>query len=264
MKLNLFLPPRKGAERTLRRRLGLIGPSWASAPVRRLVQALAFAVFLVLFFYVAWPYGARHYAEALRAKELVPAESFLALDPLVGTSTALAARMLVWSLGWAAAVVLLGVVFPRGFCGYVCPLGTLTDLAHRLMGRPRSRPAQAAERWWHRTKYAFLAAVLAAAAFGFLLSGFVAPMPVLVRGMASVVGPLQMGLLKGWYLIPSFNAAHYISAGLLLAVLGLGLLGERFWCRHLCPSGALLSVTGALRLTRRKVSSACIECGRCV
>ncbi len=264
MKLNLFRPQQRRPDGALHRRLSRMFPSWAAAPVRRTVQALSLALFLVLFFYVAWPYGTRHYADALRAKELVPAESFLALDPLVSTSTALAGRVLVWSLAWAAVVVLAGLVFPRGFCGYVCPLGTLTDLVHRLTGRPRSRPAQAADRWWHRTKYGVLAAVVAGAALGFLLSGFVAPIPVLVRGMTAALGTLQLGLLKGWYLIPPLNVAYFVSAALLLIVLLLGLLGERFWCRHLCPSGALLSVTGLLRLTRRKVSSNCVDCGRCV
>ncbi|KKL58490.1 hypothetical protein LCGC14_2224860, partial [marine sediment metagenome] len=50
---------------------------------------------------------------------------------------------------------------------------------------------------------------------------------------------------------------------LFLAALGLGVLGRRFWCRCICPSGAIFSVANFLRLTSRQVTSECIECGRC-
>ena len=50
------------------------------------------------------------------------------LDPLVSLSTALADKAWVFSLTWAAAILLIGLLFPRGFCGYLCPLGTLIDL----------------------------------------------------------------------------------------------------------------------------------------
>jgi ferredoxin len=43
-----------------------------------------------------------------------------------------------------------------------------------------------------------------------------------------------------------------------------GLLGRRFWCRYLCPTGALLSLAGLLRLTKRKVETRCTACRRCV
>ena len=38
--------------------------------------------------------------------------------------TALADRTWVWSLAWAGAILVVGILVPRGFCGYVCPLGT--------------------------------------------------------------------------------------------------------------------------------------------
>jgi hypothetical protein len=35
-----------------------MGPVWTSAPLRRAVQSACFIAFLVLFFYVCWPYSA--------------------------------------------------------------------------------------------------------------------------------------------------------------------------------------------------------------
>ena len=66
MRLDWFLPFfRKrfdGQTRQLsvaRRILRRLGPSVVSSPTRRLVQAICFLVFLVLFYYVCWPYTAQ-------------------------------------------------------------------------------------------------------------------------------------------------------------------------------------------------------------
>jgi len=91
-------------------------------------------LFLVLFFWVAWPYGSPDYAGTMSRREFIDAEVFLAIDPLVSISTAIAARTWVWSLGFAGLILLSGLLIPRGFCGYLCPLGTLIDLV-RTDGR---------------------------------------------------------------------------------------------------------------------------------
>jgi ferredoxin len=228
------------------------------------VQAACFVAFLVLFFYVCWPYGARHHAEARAAKEVLEAEAFLALDPLVSVTAALAARAWVWALPWAAALLVVCLVFPRGFCGYLCPFGTLFDLVDWAVGRRASRCRVQRRGGWVHLKYYLLGGTLVAAAGGVLLSGFVAAIPVLTRGLAFTLAPVQMGLLRGWYLVPPMNAGHTVSLALFLVTLGLVLLGPRFWCRCVCPSGAVFSLATVLRLTERKVTPACIACGRCV
>jgi hypothetical protein len=43
----------------VRRTMKWLGPTWASAPVRRAIQGLCLVLFLALFFYVCWPYTAR-------------------------------------------------------------------------------------------------------------------------------------------------------------------------------------------------------------
>jgi hypothetical protein len=66
-----------------------------------------------------WP---SHYADDLESKEFLPAESFLAIDPLVSLSTALASRTWISTLACAAVLLFVCLVIPRGFCGYLCPL----------------------------------------------------------------------------------------------------------------------------------------------
>jgi len=100
----------------------------------------------------SWP---SHYADDLQAKEFVEAEVFLAIDPLVSISTALAGRMWVWSLTTAGVVLLLCFMIPRGFCGYACPLGTLLDLFDWAIGKRMKRLRAPADGWWVHVKRRF-------------------------------------------------------------------------------------------------------------
>ena len=235
----------------------------------------------------AWP---SHYADDLAAKETLPAETFLLLDPLVGPSAALAGRTWTWALVGSAAILLLGLIAPRAFCGYLCPLGTLIDLSNASIGRlsparrrVRTAPARASKssaavggkpteglRWALRAKsflraarWGILAIVLAAAATGVLLAGFVAAIPLVTRGLVFLVKPVHDGLVRGWHNVPPLDGAQIAGAAILLGVLLLGLVGRRLWCRCLCPSGAVLSLLGRVGLFRRRVTSACTGCARC-
>jgi len=247
-----------------RRESGLLQGIRRALPVRRFVQGICLLAFLVLFFYVCWPYGSRQYAQAFREREIIDAEIFLLLDPLASISAAIAARMLIWSWAAALGIVLLCVMFPRAFCGYICPLGTLIDGFDWLVGGRARLLTRKREGWWVNVRYYLLATVLAAAIFGVLLSGFVAAVPVLTRAMLFLLAPVQTGLWKGWYLVPPMNPGHILSILLFVLVLGLGLLGRRFWCRYVCPTGALFSIVSVLRLTERRVSLACVSCGKCL
>ena len=237
--------------------------TWRVAPFRRIVQTVSILLFLFLFLSVCWPYGSVHHTDAMAAREVVPAESFLALDPLVSIATALAARTWVWSLASAGLLLLVCIVFTRGFCGYLCPLGTLLDLFDGAVGRRVTRYRLERRGWWVHLKYYVLTGTLAASLCGVLVAGFVAAIPVLTRGLAFLLGPLQLGLVRGWYLVPPFGAGHILSLVLFALVFALGFLGPRFWCRYVCPTGAVFSLVNLVRVTERRVKADCIGCGAC-
>ena len=191
-------------------------------------------------------------------------EQVLQLDPLVAISSAIAARAWVWpALAFAGGALALCVLFPRAFCGYLCPLGTTIDVFDWLIGN-RFRSLHLRPRgWWMHGRFLVLATVIVAAGIGVQLAGHVAAIPVLTRGLECSASPVQIGLSKGWHLVPSMTPAKWAAAGLLAAILAAGLLGRRFWCRCLCPTGAVFSLASLLRLTDRKVTDACVKCGRC-
>ena len=275
MRLDHFLPfVKKSKFGPMRRWLKWLGPTWLSAPVRRVVQGVCLVAFLVLFFHVCWPYTARpvegstewpsHYADDLARKEKIAAEFFLIIDPLVSFSTALAARSWVWSLTSAAIILLVCVFIPRGFCGYLCPLGTVIDLFDWAIGKRVTRFRVADDGWWVHVKYYVLLAIMVAAACGVLISGVFAAIPVITRGLLFTLAPLQTGVLRGWHLVPPLNVGHFVSLALFAAVLGLGFLKPRFWCRYVCPSGAVFSLGNLFRVSERKVEDTCIHCNKCI
>ncbi|MHB8898215.1 MAG: 4Fe-4S binding protein [Thermoguttaceae bacterium] len=279
MLLNWFLhPPKKNSANPVGRLARRIAPTWWLSPWRRILQAACLLAFLLLFLYVCFPYTAvpkpsaegdvapawpSHYADDILRKEFLPAELFLAMDPLLGLSTAIASRAWVGSLAVAGVVLLLSLFVPRGFCGYVCPLGTVIDLFDWSIGRRSRRLNVSGKGWYVHLKYYLLVAVLAAAALGVLLSGYVSAIPVVTRAAAFLLTPLETGLARSWHQVPSMHAGQAFSLGLFAAVLALGFLAPRFWCRHVCPTGALFSLANCLRLSERKVAHSCVGCGRC-
>jgi MauM/NapG family ferredoxin protein len=60
------------------------------------------------------------------------------------------------------------------------------------------------------------------------------------------------------------NAGHFLSIALFFAVLGLGFFKPRFWCKYVCPSGAVFSVGNLFRVSERKVEDTCINCNKCI
>ncbi len=208
-----------------------------------------------------WP---SDYADSFASRDKVPVESFLLIDPLVSISTAIASKSWVWSLASAALILGLSVFVPRGFCGYLCPLGTLIDLFDWALGNRIKKFRVAENGWWVHLKYFLLLAVLVAGLCGVLLSGFVSAIPIITRGFLFIIAPLQLGFSRGWHQVPPIHPGQVFSILLFAAVLALGFLRPRFWCKYVCPSGAVFSLGNLFRVTERKVEDSCIHCNKCV
>jgi len=235
--------------------------------IRRLVQLVVLVGFVLLLAATKWQPGGG-----------TPAQPFLLrLDALSMLMAALspAHRFLPYFLP-ALIVVALTVALGRFFCGWICPLGTTIDIAETLLWRRRPPGRARANR--PRLKYYLLAASLVAALFGTQVGWLLAPLPLITRTFATVLFPLGQvvynfavltgrPLLRAVGLRPYPTAVHEFSlslaaVGLFAVVLGLSYFSRRYWCRTVCPLGALLGLLGRWGLWRRWVTD-CVHCMRC-
>jgi polyferredoxin len=243
---------------------------------RRLGQVLFFALFLFLF--IKTDYSG--------SDELTWAVNLLfRIDPLLAFSAMLAGKTVIALMLPALITLVLTLIFGRFFCGWICPLGTLIDMSHHILG-PKTNNLDPGRR---RIKYYLLLFLLSASLFGLPLSGYIDPFSLLVRGLTFAVQPAldsaarsfftftyqhgpawlnvltepMYALLKE-YILPftlKVYALSVFSLLLLLVVLGLSSLERRFFCRKVCPLGALLALFS--RFSLLALAGGGPECGKC-
>lgn len=215
-----------------------------------------------------------------------PVRVFLDFDPLILVTTFFAAHAVPKVMLLALILIAMTVVLGRVFCGWVCPLGTLNNMIGALHKRRRAVPAS-----MYKVKYYMLLALLAGSFFTLQVSGILDPLALLIRSFALNVYPLINYLFSSAFdaLIHTgsspisgiFEKVHVLLRGtvlsfkqpfflqslgfgvIFLAILLLNLVERRFWCRYLCPLGALLGILARFSLLNIKVSEGCTQCGAC-
>ncbi|MCK5426855.1 MAG: 4Fe-4S binding protein, partial [Thermodesulfovibrionia bacterium] len=192
---------------------------------------------------------------------------FLELDPLVSFATFLTSWTVYKGLILSLIIIIGTFVFGRFFCSWVCPMGILNQWISHLFNkrRPIDDYRVNAYRPIFRIKFYVLTLLLILALFGSLQIGLFDPIPFIMRSFTVSF-------------LPAFNywgGDLYIKqplfyGGALIAVIFLGTLLAnrfltRFWCRVLCPLGALLGVLSAKPLLRiwRDVEK-CTDCQKCL
>jgi MauM/NapG family ferredoxin protein len=97
---------------------------------------------------------------------------------------------------------------------------------------------------------------------------FLYPLAItLINLILDLLRPLFQAL--GWVALSYlhyFQSVYYMTAITLLifgGIIFLNRLVPRFWCRYLCPLGALLSLISPLGLFKRRVNQDCNECLKC-
>ena len=270
---------------------------WGWREWRRLSQA----AFLVLFVYLAArtqvprTFNQSVFDLTAAGQDLrlsAPVSLFFDLDPLVSLGTMLSSWSLKPSLLISLAV-LLGVLFMgRFFCGFICPLGALSQF-FTWLGRKKRLPDKARLNQpgdSQRLKYYLLFFFLLAALLGSEQAGLLDPLSFLFRGLVLAIFPglgFLIGQVSAWvsdlpkplsylgYVGPfvfdpvlGFGLRAYTGAfllgGLLILILAVNLARPRFFCRVLCPLGALLGLFSRFAfLNLTKDEDLCTRCGQC-
>jgi len=200
-----------------------------------------------------------------------PINWFLQLDPLVAIGTALTTHTLYRPLLWALATIVLTIIFGRFFCGFVCPFGALHQFVGFLANRKKTAAQKIQLNKYRKAqciKYLILIFFLFMVAFpslaGSLQTGLLDPIPLVTRSFNLLLLPIADRTVD----FVSVTARFYEGAWFLLLIFTtavlLNLIIPRFYCRFICPLGALFAIISRFAIWRiGKKQSQCINCKLC-
>ena len=160
-----------------------------------------------------------------------------------------------------AMFIIIGVVLGRAMCGWACPLGFFQDLLAsfpRFFRRQQKELSQKLHYILTSVKYMILFITLAIVvsvgvtyvvswllgrkyAFSLGICGhapycLICPVPVLFVTVPSLASTLFLGAP-----FPQLPFTFYIGFFAFIFLLVSSIIVKRFWCRYICPQGALMS-----------------------
>ncbi len=197
----------------------------------------------------ATPYVARPPA----VEAFLPLSALVALRAWLGTGvldSVHPAGLVILSAALATALL-----YGRGLCAWLCPLGALSEAlwrcGRRLLGRSFAVP-RVVDWLLQSLKYVVLAFFLKA----ILLDMSPAAAHYFLASAYNKVADVKM---LYFFLTPGAEMASFLAALALLSF-----LLPNFWCRYLCPYGALLGLLGYFApVTVRREEARCTACRRC-
>lgn len=242
---------------------------------QRILQIPLFILFLVLLWSAAYP-----------LPSWLEVDIFLRLDPLIALGAMATDRAFVPRLVWAIVILGAALIMGRFFCGYLCPLGATIDFGDWLTRNKRKKEGHAGREpvaLNRNLKYLVLFGLVGSSLAGISYVFLFSPLSIATRFYSFVIHPILLlvsnlfldafrpvfpaiGLERLSFLyfkVPFFDTNLFV-ASLVVMILATGLLKRRFWCRYICPAGALLGLFSVRPLLRRSVSDACTSCGRCL
>lgn len=248
--------------------------------LRRVVQVLSFVAFLYLFALTIGRFDFASKQNILTSK--APIDTFFRMDPLLGLATMMATRRIIWVMViYGLPIVILTVLAGRFFCGWICPLGTALDATDTLFFRRRGRVSGTSSRNTgtgrvsgtssRNIKYYVFAGMLIAAVLGSQIAYFLDPITIITRAFTFSIFPLVTQATRAGVSLPLvpqdvayFFRFNFLAAAMLIAILAADSVYRRFWCRNLCPLGAMLGLLSKFSIVRRLVRSDCIGCKKCL
>jgi ferredoxin-type protein NapH len=149
-------------------------------------------------------------------------------------------------------ILLIGVFLGRLLCGWVCPMGLLQDLLHKIPGKKISLPD-----WTRYIKYVLLGVTVILLPFlmgGETLWSFCRMCPV------SAMQATIPGLISGSGVLPTRTVIKLV---VLVLVLLLAVVSKRSYCRVFCPIGAMMAPFNRYSFLSVRPVSGCFACKKC-
>jgi polyferredoxin len=153
------------------------------------------------------------------------------------------------------AIVLVSLVFGKAFCSWLCPVGFLSELigdfGKKIFKKDLKLP-KLLDYPLRSVKYLLLGFLFFSVFF--LMS--VTAVQAFLESPYNLVSDIKM-----YYFFADISRFSLIVIRILFL---LSIMIRGFWCRYLCPYGALLGITSLLspnKIKRNPVN--CIDCGLC-
>jgi polyferredoxin len=153
-------------------------------------------------------------------------------------------------------VAILGVslVFKKGFCGWVCPIGTVSQYVwmagEKIFGR-NFRITGFTDISLRSLKYVLMGLFL-------LLIGVMPMWSMAMFFIGDYYKTVDVRMMK------FFTEMTTLTMWVLIVLGGLSLFYKNFWCRYLCPYGALAGLLSRLSPFKiRRNEEKCVHCHAC-
>ncbi|MDL2263765.1 4Fe-4S binding protein [Synergistaceae bacterium OttesenSCG-928-I11] len=160
-----------------------------------------------------------------------------------------------------------GALFGRFVCGFLCPFGLMQELLYKMpIPRPCKRTAGQVRHWSRYIKYAVL--IIFVIGMPALLAGdsglaspafckYICPAGTLTAGLPLLAANSSLRAAAGALFVWKFAVAVAIVLGCLLIL--------RFFCKYLCPLGAIYALFNRVALYRLRLTPEnCVHCGDCI
>ncbi len=152
------------------------------------------------------------------------------------------------------AFLTMSLLAKKSFCSWLCPVGTFSEALARI-GKKIFRHNLRLPRWLD----------IPLRGLKYLLLGFF--VSIIGAMSAAAIGDFMhtpYGLIADVKMLNFFRGMSETAAIVLVALVLLSVLVENFWCRYLCPYGALMGLASLLSpLKIRRDPAACVDCARC-
>jgi len=152
------------------------------------------------------------------------------------------------------AVLIMSLILGKSFCSWICPIGFLSeslgDFGEKLFKRKIKMP-KILDYFFRSLKY-FLLLFFLSAIFSMSEKALKSFLDSDYNFMADV---------KMFYFFAEISQFSLI---VISALIVLSVIFRNFWCRYLCPYGALLGVIGLISPIKiKRDKNYCIDCGKC-